>query len=428
MRASLSFWSPPNTLSGNSAGFGEPELGAESYRVYENSLLFVAGDYPDKGIEVTEADLARMVRATPPLCLNLEHAKEGAFSALVCNVGFIRRMWIDPEDPRVVRGEVALPRWLDESLEKKGISMEVPFDKKRFIGAALTYTPRISEAALMRAVSARLFAQRTYWGRYILQSVHDIVASAGAVCVLPEEAGESEGRTLSFIAETERAAFQQVHDICVANGACCLWEDSDGAEMKTRVSSEKGNAYMNSAFNTLQNLRQQLTQPFKRDADSAAPQDRDPQPDAPAPCCEQEERCNPDAKPSPIVFSEEVLQSLFTEVLDPLKAEMEALKKEREQKQAELEAAFSEENARVIDRLIAERRIPPSAREQHLKDRAANPALYDRLSVHFHALPGVDNLLDAAKVYERLQSDPDQEARVAATMRYLQEQIGYQPW
>lgn len=127
------------------------------YRVYPNVLLFKAGDYPDKMVRVSPEDLPQMIANTAPFNLNLEHLDGGAVDALNESgvVGRAVKFWIDDKDSSIVRAEVLVNKKLDEYLEVKGISVEIPYEgPKRFTGAGLTYTPRVEQAALMAAFTS----------------------------------------------------------------------------------------------------------------------------------------------------------------------------------------------------------------------------------------------------------------------------------
>jgi hypothetical protein len=123
------------------------------YRVYPNVLLFKAGDYPDKQMKVEPADLPVMLQNTSPFNINFEHSVDGALRAIEkAGLAKAAEFWIDPVDDSIVRAKVLVHKLIDDQLEIKGISVEIPYEgPKRFSGAGLTYTPRVADAALMAA-------------------------------------------------------------------------------------------------------------------------------------------------------------------------------------------------------------------------------------------------------------------------------------
>ena len=191
------------------------------YAVYPNSLLFTAGIYADKGLTMSEGDIAAAAAGFLPVDFNVEHSKHGAHQALAGAFGGILKAWPDPDDPKNLRGEVAIPLWLDERLEKKSPSLEFTRDDKRIVGAALTYTPRVSEAALMSAVAE--FAQteaaefgmprhNTPEGQTTIQQIHDTAARSGAVC---------DRKNIEMSSAHEATAIQKIHDVAASHGATC---------------------------------------------------------------------------------------------------------------------------------------------------------------------------------------------------------------
>ena len=121
-------------------------------RIFPNSLLFRAGDYPDKNFGMTPAEIIAAVSAFDGnASVNLEHAPK----MLVGKLGTVRKLFTD-DDGQTLRGEVALPKWLDDQLTdaERQVSSEFDRGNKTFRGLALTPTPRIEGAALMAAFTA----------------------------------------------------------------------------------------------------------------------------------------------------------------------------------------------------------------------------------------------------------------------------------
>ena len=201
------------------------------YAVYPNSLLFRAGTYPDKDLEMSAADIAAAASAFVPVEFNVEHAKHGAHEALAGAFGGILKTWVDPKDPEVLRGEIGLPLWLDERLATKAPSLEFTRANKQICGAALTYTPRVAEAMFSAAVaefaytsSFAMTRHNTPDGQMTMQSIHDTAARAGAVCDRKNAAEMSQIAEMS--SQHEATGFQKIHDESVKHGADCASGDA----------------------------------------------------------------------------------------------------------------------------------------------------------------------------------------------------------
>lgn len=123
------------------------------FRVYPNSLLFKAGDYPDKQFAMTAEEIAAAaISFASPVPINLQHAP----TMLVGKLGEVRATYVDPESPDELRGVVAVPKWFDDHLthEERRLSSEFNRETKRLVGIALTPTPRVEGAALMAAFTS----------------------------------------------------------------------------------------------------------------------------------------------------------------------------------------------------------------------------------------------------------------------------------
>lgn len=126
--------------------FSRREDTAAGVAIYDNALLFRAGDYPDKNFSMSPAEMANAARSWQPVPGNIQHSE-----FLAGRAGTISRAWIDPTDPTVLRGEVRVPLSLDRLLTdgEKRISMEWNRAGKFADGFALCTNPRVSDAALM---------------------------------------------------------------------------------------------------------------------------------------------------------------------------------------------------------------------------------------------------------------------------------------
>lgn len=136
--------------------------------LYKNAKIFEAGEYPDKGLNVSPEDLLSMVYNFKPLQGDLEHIfartepdKLGNLAALKGELTELRSVYVDSEDPYVLRGDIAVRKWLDPKLEGKGISVEIPIENPVTLsGYTLTTKPRVRDAALMSELENHIAATR----------------------------------------------------------------------------------------------------------------------------------------------------------------------------------------------------------------------------------------------------------------------------
>jgi hypothetical protein len=180
------------------------------YAIYPNALLFEAGSYPDKSFEMSPEELWAAVEQFRPVGGNIEHTDFLAGRA--CEVRSIR---LDEADPFTLRGEVAVPVWLDENISDRERRLSCEWDRatKTLSGIGLVVNPRVETASLMSAY-ADFAAKRhdTPHGQMALQMLHDQAARSGAVC------SQSNAKMAS---RHENAAIQAVHDTAVSHGAKC---------------------------------------------------------------------------------------------------------------------------------------------------------------------------------------------------------------
>lgn len=124
--------------------------------VVREGKLFEAGEYPDKGLAVTAADLAAAVAGFAPVPVDLEHVP----TLLDGKLGELRSVRV-AEDGRTLVGSVALPRWLNDALGSEPVKVSTTWDRltKKLMGLALVRHPRVSDAALMSAYATFVASQ-----------------------------------------------------------------------------------------------------------------------------------------------------------------------------------------------------------------------------------------------------------------------------
>jgi hypothetical protein len=226
---------------------GKPRFDGDSV-IYEDSLLFRCGKYEDRAFEMSpeEAWLA-VDQFEAPVPNELEHLNTLGIQTIIDGkFGEVREIRLS-EDGEEVRGTVAIPQWLYTIWEGPQKSVSAVWDRtsKTLKKLGLVVQGRVPDAALMAAFSAAypsdadaLFvaAHNTPHGRKTIQTIHDIVARAGAVCqptngagtggVLPDDTAAEPGTAVMsesalFTSLRERGVLQTIHNAAVKGGAVC---------------------------------------------------------------------------------------------------------------------------------------------------------------------------------------------------------------
>jgi hypothetical protein len=210
-------WQKGATMSAHFSGAAFRRRVDGEYAVYDDCLLFEAGNYPDKRFAITAAELAQAAAQFRPVGGNIEHTDFLAGKA--CEV---RSVFVDATNPAILRGEVAVPLWLDRELEghERQLSCEWDRKTKQLTGLALTVNPRIPTAALMAAFAAST-RHDTPSGQRTMQTIHDMAAKSGALCDQDNPNGTNRYTSSYFVSSHEREGLQAVHDAAIEHGAKC---------------------------------------------------------------------------------------------------------------------------------------------------------------------------------------------------------------
>lgn len=110
--------------------------------VERDARLFAAGDYPDRGIEITEDDLDRMVEGHKPVPIKIEHTDSPL------DLGMVTKLWRAGKElfGRLV---FTAPAWdLVQTCGAKKLSAAVKRDKSKLVEVSLVRNPRIADAAI----------------------------------------------------------------------------------------------------------------------------------------------------------------------------------------------------------------------------------------------------------------------------------------
>lgn len=231
--------------------------------VLRSGKIFEAGNYPDKKFEITEEELAEAAKAFVPVDLDLEHVP----TILDGKLGKLEAVVV-AKDGRNLIGTARLPKWLDKAIGDGERKVSATWDRvtKRIKKLALVRNPRVSDAALLSAFSAHSivkaplegviseealakimekwfedeknlsnFVHKTWEGGSAIQSAHDAMSRAGAICNPPAD----------FVSKEESKSIQKIHDMTVEGGAKC---NSSGSCM---YSDNKENGKMKFTWNDL---------------------------------------------------------------------------------------------------------------------------------------------------------------------------------
>jgi len=121
------------------------ECTPEEMPVEKSARIFEAGEYPDKGITVTEADLDAIVEGFAECPVKVEHA-----DSPLDPLGTVKRIWRKGKE---LFATLAFPQDLASFLERRGIrrlSVGLLRDPLRLAEVSLVLSPRVAGAAMFR--------------------------------------------------------------------------------------------------------------------------------------------------------------------------------------------------------------------------------------------------------------------------------------
>jgi hypothetical protein len=197
--------------------------------VEREARLFEAGDYPDKGITVTEEDLDRIVRDFTEVPIKIEHTST-PFDGFL---GTARRIW---RKGRELWADLVFPKpaWeLAESAGARKLSVGLKRDKSGIAEVSLVSTPRVASAQVFsgdatgasRGDAEMPGAQGlVYFEEIVIRSDSDnAMGNGGDGCV--EVKTNANGQTVDFAAEMER-----------------LRRENEALRLETEANAEKAKA------------------------------------------------------------------------------------------------------------------------------------------------------------------------------------------
>lgn len=144
----------------------EPAVQSGDFVLYRNCKVFEAGEYPDRNLTITQADIAAMAQNFTHLYGDLEHIldktppdKLGTLKALEGKLGDMPSLWVDPTNPSVLRADIRVPKWLDPVLPAKDVSVAFAVDDPtRLTRYTITQKGRVPDASLVSTVTAAFSA------------------------------------------------------------------------------------------------------------------------------------------------------------------------------------------------------------------------------------------------------------------------------
>ena len=121
----------------------EFDYSPEEMTVEKDAKIFEVGDYPDKEIRVSEADLDAIVENFAEVPVKVEHT-----DSPLDPLGTVKRIWRQGKD---LFARLAFPKDLASFLERRGIkrlSVALYQDPLRLAEVSLVLSPRVASAAL----------------------------------------------------------------------------------------------------------------------------------------------------------------------------------------------------------------------------------------------------------------------------------------
>lgn len=114
--------------------------------VTREAKLFEAGDYPDRGVNVTEDDLDRLVENFEPVPIHVEHQRESRIK-----LGTVARIWRKGHELLGTLNLQPAASALIDDLGIRGLSIAVGRGLDRIHEVSWTGSPRVADARVFRA-------------------------------------------------------------------------------------------------------------------------------------------------------------------------------------------------------------------------------------------------------------------------------------
>lgn len=141
----------------------------ENGMVRRRARVFTTGDYPDKKFSLNDQEAKDAEKDFRPVDLDLEHLHElhGIPTVLTGQLGKLASIKVGAPEEKdgkkftPIDGEVDVPEWFDKTVPDDRKKLSIQFDRKtkRVNGCSWTLNPRISNAEIFAAFSARVKPQ-----------------------------------------------------------------------------------------------------------------------------------------------------------------------------------------------------------------------------------------------------------------------------
>lgn len=148
-------------------------------------VIFEAGSYPDKGVDVTIHDLDRWVTNSVGAGWKVQHIAT-PFDKALQGYG-IKRLW---RDGRRLYAKVSAPSWMGEALKdvEKKVSVGLAPDLGKIDELSIVNFPRVEIAAVFAGYAQFAGKRHSSTDEGDIQSIHDLAVTLGATCKGPEMA------------------------------------------------------------------------------------------------------------------------------------------------------------------------------------------------------------------------------------------------
>jgi hypothetical protein len=338
-------WKEPSNMSVTFALEDSGRRVDGDWAIYPNALLFQAGDYEDKDFSMSPEEMwLACDQFSAPVGGNIEHSD--FLKGRACEVRSIR---LDDADSSTLRGEVAVPLWLDSQLEDHERKLSCEWDRgtKTLSGIGLVVHPRVPEAALMSAYATFAASRHdTPQGQMVMQDLHNVAARGGAVC--------SKGNA-NMASRHEATVVQQVHDLTAEHGATCASVTPGQSSMNPYSTYAQTPASTATAQIPPKEGRTMSWKDRLLAAISGMPDDDGTPPSTVT------------ASAPPVTAPPTVAASVTLSTPDPRDAELARMRQERDAAQAETNRiraeSISREAVAFADRMLTDARAFPAERE-----------------------------------------------------------------
>lgn len=246
---------------------GKTQVSSDGKTVIKTGLIFRADNYEDKNFSVTPEELIRAAGSFAPVPLDVEHVDN--LGILNGKLGTLEAVHVS-DDGYELFGSARIPAWLNEVNGDEPFKVSCTWDResKTLKKLALVQHPRVSDAALMAAFakdsiqnnpdsmgdvvigffeamanSKGASFEKTWDGRWTVQSIHDTCAKSGAICSKAKKSSAklSEKPSAEFVTKEEQALFQKIHDLSTEYGAKCSFYDDVEYKEDADVSTDGEN-------------------------------------------------------------------------------------------------------------------------------------------------------------------------------------------